>query len=105
MSGATPIPKKLAGIEPFVLSDGIYDGSYRNSPVKALVRVTIKDKNITSIELIEHKTRKGEKAGIIIPKRIIKEQSTKVDSVTGAKISSVVIMNAVQDAINNAKKE
>jgi fumarate reductase flavoprotein subunit len=39
----------------------------------------------------------------IIPNRIIEKQSTKVDSVSGATLSSVAIMNAVEDAVKKAQ--
>ena len=39
----------------------------------------------------------------IIPFRIIDEQSTNVDAVSGATVSSTAIMNAVDDAIQMAK--
>jgi uncharacterized protein with FMN-binding domain len=80
------------------LVDGLYDGSYRKGPVKAVVSVTIKHQRLSSIRLIEHITWKGKEAEAVIPDRIIKEQSTRVDAVTGATISSHVIMHAVQNA-------
>ncbi|GAK56987.1 hypothetical protein U27_03951 [Candidatus Vecturithrix granuli] len=43
-----------------------------------------------------------EKTEPIIPQRIIENQSTAVDSVTGATNSSTVIMNAVQNALEKA---
>ena len=84
--------------------DGIYEGSYRSGPVKAAVKVTINKQRITDIELTRHTTWKGKKAEIIVPSRIIEEQSTKVDAVSGATMSSQAIMNAVQIAIDKARK-
>jgi len=91
-----PIPKNI-------LKDGTYDGIAKKGPVKVLAEVTIKNKSITKIELLEHRTWKGRAAENIIPDRIIDEQSTSVDAVSGATISSRVIMNAVEDAIQKAK--
>ena len=90
------IPKNL-------LKDGTYDGIAKEGPVKVLAEVTIKNQSITKIELIEHRTWKGRAAENIIPDRIIDEQSTSVDAVSGATISSRVIMNAVEVAIQKAK--
>jgi len=84
------------------LVDGIYEGSYRGGPNKALVKVAIKDNKITNIEIIEHQAWKGKKAQVPIVERIIAGQSTKVDTVSGATNSSRVIMNAVQNAIEKA---
>ena len=85
------------------LKDGTYDGSARNGPVKVKVEITIADQQITDIDLIEHRTWKGGIAEGTIPNRIIAAQSTKVDAVSGATMSSVAIMNAVEDAIQKAQ--
>ena len=84
------------------LVDGVYEGSYKAGPNKALVKVTIKDKRLVKIDIVKHRAWKGKKAESIIPMRIIEYQSTKVDVVTGATNSSRVIMNAVQKAIEKA---
>jgi len=84
------------------LVDGIYEGGYNGWPVRSTVQVTIKDKKIVNIEIVKHMSWRGKKAESIIPGRIIENQSTKVDAVTGATKSSHVIMNAVERAIKNA---
>jgi uncharacterized protein with FMN-binding domain len=48
---------------------------------------------------------KGDKANDIIPQRIIAEQSTAVDAVSGATNSSRVIINGVQKALEKAYRE
>lgn len=95
-------PIIVGPVEQGKLIDGIYEGSYRAGINKALVKVTIKDKKIVNIEILKHRAWKGKKAEPIIPGRIIENQSTKVDVVTGATNSSRVIMNAVQKAIEKA---
>ena len=106
ISGCAFIPP-LAGekIDGDKISDGIYEGNYRSGPVKAVVKVKIKNQKISKIELLKHITWKGKNVEMIIPNRIIEEQSTRVDAVSGATISSHVIMNAVQNAIDEAAKE
>ena len=89
-------------VEQGKLIDGIYEGSHKAGPNKALVKVTIKDRKIVKIEIVKHSAWKGKKAESIIPESIIENQSTKVDVVTGATNSSRVIMNAVQKAIEKA---
>lgn len=101
---ATAPPVKTGKVDPQRLVDGIYEGSYRSGPVKALVKVTVEDQKISGIELIEHRTWKGKEAEAIIPDLIIQEQSTEVNAVSGATTSSRVIMNAVQNALDKAKK-
>lgn len=87
------------------LIDGVYEGSSRAGPNKALVRVTIEDERIVTIEIVKHRAWKGRKAESVIPKRIIEAQSTEVDAVTGATNSSRVIINAVQKAIEKAYRK
>ena len=85
------------------LKDGIYYGTAANGPVKVKAKVTINDQKIAAIDLIEHRTWKGGAAEGIIPNRIIDEQTTRVDAVSGATMSSVAIMNAVEDAVQKAR--
>jgi len=85
------------------LKDGIYDGKAKIGPVKVLARVTIQNQRVTNIVLLEHRNWKGKAAENIIPHRIIDKQSTKVDTVSGATVSSTAIMNAVDDAIKMTK--
>lgn len=71
-------------------------------PNKAFVKVTIEDNKIIEIQITEHWTLKGQKADLIIPGRILENQRTDVDVVSGATNSSIVIMNAVQRAVEKA---
>lgn len=87
------------------LKDGVYEGEYRKGINKAIIKVTITDGRIAEIELVKHfASWKGKKPGEVIPQRIISQQSTRVDAVSGATNSSRVIMNAVQMAVEKAYK-
>jgi len=104
--GCTMAPIRGAEIEEGKLADGIYEGGYRHGPNSAKVRVIISQGKIVDIELIKHfASWKGDNANEIIPQRIIAEQSTAVDAVSGATNSSRVIMNAVQEALEKAYRE
>ena len=97
--------KIVGGPVPFNrLKDGVYEGRAKGGPVKVVAKVTIQNQRITNIKLLEHRTWKGAAAEKAIPERIIDEQSTKVDAVSGATMSSSVIMNAVEDAVQKASK-
>jgi len=102
--GCAHTPVIGAPVKQEKVNDGLYEGSYRGGPNKASVRVTIKDKKICHIEIVEHQAWKGKKAELPIMERIIETQSTRVDAVSGATNSSRVIMNAVQKAIEKAYK-
>ena len=87
------------------LVDGLYQGHYKHGQNKATVEVTIKNNKIVNIVLTKHDAWKGHKADEIIPQRILEQQSTKVDAVSGATNSSHVIMNAVQKAVEKASRQ
>jgi uncharacterized protein with FMN-binding domain len=84
------------------LRDGVYQGEATSGPVTALVEVRILDRRITGIRLIEHRHWRGGAAEAVIA-RIMKEQSTAVDAVSGATTSSIAIMNSVEDAVRKAR--
>ena len=91
-------------VEHAELNDGVYRGTDKHGPNKAVVEVEISDQKITRVEIIQHNAWRGKKANPIIPDEIIKHQSTDVDAVSGATNSSRVIMNATQNAIENSYK-
>lgn len=90
-------------IPPNSIKDGIYDGMASDGPVKVIAQVMIQDQRIANIKIFEHRTWKGKSAENIIPVRIIEQQSTRVDAVSGATVSSRAIMNAVENAVRKAK--
>jgi uncharacterized protein with FMN-binding domain len=102
LSGCAQTPVRGAPVKSARLTDGTYQGSYRGGPNKALVVVTIKDRKIVHIAIVEHQAWRGKKAEVPIVERIIATQSTQVDAVSGATNSSRVIMNAVQKAVEKA---
>lgn len=78
------------------LADGIYTGEYGDFLVDVKLKVTIKDHQITAIEITEQRSGPGYEATETID-RIIEAQSPRVDAATG---SSRCIMLAVQDALS-----
>ena len=84
------------------LVDGVYEGRAKGGPNSAMVSVTIEGQRIVQIDIIEHDALLGKKAEPILPQRMIDAQSTAVDAVSGATNSSKVIMNAVQNALEQA---
>jgi uncharacterized protein with FMN-binding domain len=93
-----------SAVEDRPLRDGVYTGSYSNWPNGAKVRVTVKDGRIESVEVVRHfSSWKGWPVNTIIPQRIVETQSTRVDVVSGATNSSVVVMNAAEKALEKAQ--
>ena len=86
------------------LKDGVYQGEFGGFYNKAVVKVTIQNNKITHIDVLKSTGLKGGKILPVLPERIIEQQSTKVDAVTGATHSSNVLMNAVENAIRKARQ-
>lgn len=101
-AGCAATPMIGGPLEQRKLKTGTYEGVYRGGPNEAVVRVTIEDNRIVHIEMVEHWELMGKKAESLTLKRIIEHQSTRVDAVSGATNSSLVIMNAVQRAVEKA---
>ena len=95
-------PIRGGPVPPDRLVDGVYSGRARNGPVVAAVEVTVEDQQISHIEITRHGHWRGGRAEEPIPEAIIEQQSTRVDVVSGATISSTALMNAVQDAVEKA---
>ena len=89
----------FSGISISNIPDGIYMGEYDVDFIYAKVKVTIQNRTITGIELLEHKNGRGKPAETIID-RIIEKQKINVDAVSGATNSSIVIKKAVENAIH-----
>ncbi|MDD4437313.1 MAG: FMN-binding protein [Tissierellia bacterium] len=82
-----------------------YTGEDRGIGGPIIVSVTLQDDKITQIEIISHNETKGvsENAIDTIISSIIENQTTDVDAVSGATITSKALMNAVKNALE--KKE
>lgn len=92
----------IEGIDVANVTDGEYIGEHSVGYIYTKVRVTVESGQIKDIELLEHGNERGSPAEKIIDK-VIDEQSTKVDAVTGATNSSKVILKAIENALNQKK--
>ena len=92
-------------IQGATFKDGTYIGEADGYRPGLKVSVEVKNNTITSIEIIEHNevnSRFYQKAFDTIPEAILDNQSTDVDTTSGATFSSIGIMNAVNDALSQA---
>ncbi|MFW5980042.1 MAG: FMN-binding protein [Bacillota bacterium] len=80
------------------IKDGTYQGAYNVNLVTAEIRVKVDEGKITAIDILEHKNGLGGKAEKITDD-ILAAQSLKVDTVSGATISSQAILKAVELAL------
>lgn len=94
---------KISGMEAAGIEDGTYIGDCNAGYIYAKTEVTVKDQRIIKIRLLEHRNERGQRAESVLD-RICEEQSTKVDTVTGATNSSKVILKAVENALQKGVK-
>lgn len=99
------IATALVGCSGAAYKDGTYPGEAdgMNGPVK--VEVTVTDGKIANVEVTEHAETEGISDPAIeqIPDAIVEKNSTDVDSVSGATITSDAIKAAVNSALEGAK--
>lgn len=93
---------KISNTDISKVTDGEYLGSCDALFIKASVKVTVFNHNISKIDLIEHKNGRGKNAEVI-PEKVIKAQSLSVDTVTGATNSSKVILKAIENALEKGE--
>lgn len=83
------------------LTDGEYKGEAEGMNGAVKVKVTVKDGKISAVEVTEHQESDGisDPAIETMPGRIVESQSTAVDAVTNATITSNAIKHAVENAL------
>ncbi len=89
---------RIDDITKYNLKDGSYTGLCNVGEIEAEVKVVLKDNKIENIDILEHKNGRGKKAECIIDE-VVKKQSLKVDTISGATNSSKVILKAIENAV------
>ncbi len=87
-------------------TDGTYTGTGKGNNGDIKVEVTVKDGNITKVNVVEQHETEGlyDSALAKVVPAMIQKQTTEVDVVTGATNSSKGLMAAVADAVKGATK-
>lgn len=89
---------EVQGMDAAKLQDGTYDGEYDVGYIYAKVRVTVKEGRMEDITILRHDNERGKPAEAILQK-IIEQQNTDVDAVSGATNSSQVLKKAIEQAL------
>lgn len=86
------------------LKDDTYTGQATGMDT-VKVEVTVADGKISKVEVVEHNETEGfcEPAIEQIPGAIVEKNSTEVDTVSGATVTSNAIKKAVDNALEGAK--
>lgn len=92
---------EIANVDLSKVVDGTYTGSYKVFPIIAEVKVTVKNHQLTAVELLKHQSGQGAPADKILD-QIVEAQTLKVDVISGATYSSKIILKAVENSLNNA---
>ncbi|MCB6203113.1 FMN-binding protein [Extibacter muris] len=80
------------------IKDGRYTGFYDAGYIYAKVEVTVKDGQITNINILKHNNERGALAETITDEVIAKQQ-VDVDTISSATNSSMVIKKAIENAL------
>lgn len=88
-------------------ANGVYEGSANGMGGAVKVAVTVEDGKISGVEVLEHKETAGISDPAIekIPQAIVDAQSTDVEAVTGATVTSDAIKEAVAAALSGEGAE
>ena len=95
----------LVGCGGSKLNDGTYTGEAAGMSPGLKVSVVVADGKISSVDVTEHAETEGysEPALEQIPGAIVEKNSTDVDAVSGATLTSNAIKEAVDQALEGAK--
>lgn len=85
------------------LENGIYNGRHSAGLVEVELAVNIDNGKIIDIQILNHDNWRGGKAEKIV-NEVVNKQSLDVDLVSGATISSKVIIKSVENALSNGKR-
>lgn len=91
----------------YFADDGIYEGSGDGFGGKITVRLTVKDKKLQKAEILSaaDETKDYLESAKKILDDAVQKQSTDVDTVSGATLSSNGIINAMKDALAKGKEK
>lgn len=87
-----------------VYDDGTWEGTGIGFGGDITVSVTVRDGKIAGVEILSAESEDPAyfEMAKVLPDRIIKEQSTEIDTVSGATYSSRGILDAAADALSKA---
>lgn len=91
----------------YFADDGIYKGSGEGFGGKITVRLTVKDKKLQKAEILSAKneTKDYLESAKKILDDAVEQQSTDIDTISGATLSSNGIISAMKDALANGKEQ
>lgn len=86
------------------ISDGVYEGSYSGWRWSNTVEVTVKDHQITGIDVVKSQAFIKPETVEALTQGVISGQSVDVDAVSSATADSHAFLKAVEDALESAQQ-
>ena len=80
------------------VANGTYEGTAETPLVKVAVEVTVQDHALRKIRLLHHENGQGAPAEAMLPE-MLSRNTSEVDTISGATLSSKAIRAAVRDAL------
>jgi uncharacterized protein with FMN-binding domain len=87
-----------------LVQDGEYYGNIDAGLIEVELEVVVREDKITDINLLKHKNGQGEAANQIV-EFVIQEQSLEVDTISGATLSSQVILKTIEEAVEDGYED
>lgn len=94
--------ENISGISAQEIADGTYTGSYDGYRWKNTIRATVSGGKITAIDIIEDQAAAIPEVSSQLFERVMQRQTTAVDVVTGATVSSKAYLKALENAFSRA---
>ena len=86
-----------------VLKDGVYKGRANGYKGPVHVEVTVKEGKISAVKVMKCQDRFARRVVKEIPRRIVEADSTEVDVISGATVTSRAVQKAVRNALEGAQ--
>jgi len=92
---------QISNVNLSLVNDGTFEGSYADikSGRNARVSVIIKNHKIMEVDILEFSASPVGRKGKYVIKSVIKQQSINVDAVSGATISSNILLKSIENAL------
>lgn len=91
---------ELNGIDLAQVEDGTYTGRYKAGRFTNEVAVTVSGGKITGIQIVDDVTFADQHTSDTLFQRITAQQSTSIDIVSGATVTSHAYLKAIENALN-----
>lgn len=90
----------IGKVEPSQLESGVYEGEYRGGRWSNKIKVTVKDQQITRIHVVKTVLFERPEVTRAIIDRVIKNQNTDVDVISGSTVTSKAYLKSIENALS-----